>query len=270
MSVGRIGRTSIETLDSIVARSIPGLAHMRSTMPSWRIERTDGNITLGCCAAAPRRARAAAQFLYAAHLLRRRRVFFTQLGHQARPQLGRVAIQVVPAGAGHDRERAVEDQRPRSLRSCCRKHDGLWAALAHTEDGRLSEADGVHDGLDLGGSLIEQSNFRDRIRQPDPGLVKQKDPTERGELLEEGLEFGHGPEQLDVADHRPDEDELERPVAEHLIRQAEIAARCVRRFRHGIDDTDSGRYEYRFGAVGCRARSNQTGRVENPAQIWRC
>jgi hypothetical protein len=30
-----------------------------------------------------------------------------------------------------------------------------------------------------------------------------------------------------VADKRPDEDELDRPVAEHLIRQAEIAARCM-------------------------------------------
>jgi predicted amidohydrolase len=30
------------------------------------------------------------------------------------------------------------------------------------------------------------------------------------------------------------EDELDGPVADHLIRQAEIAARSVRRFRHGI------------------------------------
>ena len=36
--------------DSIVARAIPGLAHMRSNMASWRIDRTDGNIAL---AAAP-------------------------------------------------------------------------------------------------------------------------------------------------------------------------------------------------------------------------
>jgi hypothetical protein len=27
-----------------------------------------------------------------------------------------------------------------------------------------------------------------------------------------------------VEDHRPDEDKLDRPVAEHLIRQAQIAA----------------------------------------------
>ena len=44
-SVGRIGRTSIRRFDSAVARNMPGLAHMRSTMASWRIDRTDGNIT---------------------------------------------------------------------------------------------------------------------------------------------------------------------------------------------------------------------------------
>ena len=140
----------------------------------------------------------------------------------------------------------VEDQRPRSLRSCCREDDGGRAALAQTEDDGLSEAGGVHDGLDLGRSIIQRANFRDRVRQPDPGLVEQDDATERGELLQEGLEFGQGPEQLDVADDRPGEDQLDRPVAEHLIRQAEIAARCVRRFRHGIERTDAGRYDSRL------------------------
>ena len=159
----------------------------------------------------------------------------TQLGKDARPQLGRVAIEVVPPGTGHERVRAVKDHRPRSLRSFCREEDGLRATLAHTEDGGLSETDGVHDGLDLGHPIIQRANLRHRVRQPDPGLVEQKDATEGGELVEEGLEFGHGPEQLDVADHRPDEDELDRPVAEHLIRQAEIAAGSVRRFRHGIE-----------------------------------
>ena len=37
-----------------------------------------------------------------------------------------------------------------------------------------------------------------------------------------------------MGDDRPDEDKLDRPVAEHLIRQAQIAARCVRRVRHGM------------------------------------
>jgi hypothetical protein len=43
-SVGRIGRASIRKFDSIVARSMPGLAHMRSNIASWRIDWIDGNI----------------------------------------------------------------------------------------------------------------------------------------------------------------------------------------------------------------------------------
>jgi hypothetical protein len=62
-----------------------------------------------------------------------------------------------------------------------------------------------------------------RLRQPDPSLIKQEHATERGELIEERLEFGHGPGQLDVAGERRDVDELDWPVAEHLIRQAQIA-----------------------------------------------
>ena len=42
MIVGRIGRTSIRNADSSVARAIPGLALMRSNIPSWHIDRTDG------------------------------------------------------------------------------------------------------------------------------------------------------------------------------------------------------------------------------------
>ena len=39
--VGRIGLTSIRNDASSVTRAIPGLAHMRSNIPSWRIGRTD-------------------------------------------------------------------------------------------------------------------------------------------------------------------------------------------------------------------------------------
>src|SRR6478609_2803039 len=84
---------------------------------------------------------------------------------------------------------------------------------------------------------------RDRVRQPDPSLIEQEDATEPAELLHEGLEFGHGPKQLDVADERPGVDELDGPVAKHLIRQAQIAAWCVRRFRHGIERSDARRYD---------------------------
>ncbi len=78
------------------------------------------------------------------------------------------------------------------------------------------------------------------------------DATERGELLNERFEFGEGPGQLDVADERPDDDQLDRPVAEHLIRQTEIAARGVRRFRHGMSVVMPGATTPDFGAIACR------------------
>jgi hypothetical protein len=50
VSVGKIGRTSIRNAASNDARAIPGLAHMRSNIASWRVDRTDGALML---AAAP-------------------------------------------------------------------------------------------------------------------------------------------------------------------------------------------------------------------------
>jgi hypothetical protein len=76
---------------------------------------------------------------------------------------------------------------------------------------------------------------RHRVRQPDPGLVEHDDARECRELVEKGLEFWHGPGQLDVANEGPDEGDLDRPVAEHLVRQTEIAAGCVQGVRHGIE-----------------------------------
>src|SRR4029077_10690556 len=125
----------------------------------------------------------AAVFLKPGELLSRGRVVLTQLGKEARPQLGRVAIHVVPSCEAQIRDRAVKDQRPRSLRSCCRENNGRKSAVTQTEDDGLSEAGGVHDGLDLGRSIIQRANFRHRDRHPDPRLIEYEDATESGELL---------------------------------------------------------------------------------------
>jgi hypothetical protein len=193
--------------------------------------RNDG---LECLTAAPCRPDGAAEFLGAGDPLHRRRVVLTQLAYDARPQLRRVALEVIPAAGAAVRRRTGEDQRPCSFRSRCGEEDGGRAALAHTEKGGLSEAGGIHDGLDLGRSFVQRANFWDGVRQPHPGLVEQEDASERAQLLHKGPEFGHGPIQLDVAGERPGPDKLDGPVAEYLIRQAEIAAGCVQRFRHGM------------------------------------
>jgi hypothetical protein len=106
---------------------------------------------------------------------------------------------------------AAEDQRPRSVRPCRREHHGGRPAVIPTDYDCSSEADGVHDGLELSRSIFERANVRDRVRQPDAGLVENYDATERSELIEERLVFGHGPEQLEVADERPGEDSSTGP-----------------------------------------------------------
>src|SRR5258707_394866 len=65
-------------------------------------ERADGpprrQQSLAHLAAAPRGDGGAAKSLQAGELLRRWRVVVTQLAHEARPQLGRIAVQVIPPG----------------------------------------------------------------------------------------------------------------------------------------------------------------------------
>jgi hypothetical protein len=216
-------------------------------MASWRNRSDIDGALMFIAAPLPHPVDGAGEFLGSGDLLHRRHIVFTQLGKVARPQLGRVAVESVPLARG-EAERVVKDQRPRSLRPCCREHHGGRAGVAPTPKDGLSEADGIHDGLDLGRSILQRANMRDRVRQPDPGLVEQQYATERGELVEERLEFGHGPEQLDVADEPPREDVVDRPVAEHLIRQTEIAAGSVRRFRHGMSVLLSSSYDSRLRA----------------------
>jgi hypothetical protein len=138
--------------------------------------------------------------------LHRRHVILTQLAYEARPQLGRVALEIIPAVDEGERRRTAENQRPRSFRSRCGEKDGSRAALAHTDKGGPSEAHGIHDGLDLGRSIVERANSWDGVRQPRPGLVEQEDASERAQLLHQAPEFGHGPKQLDVAGERPGPD----------------------------------------------------------------
>ena len=95
----------------------------------------------------------AADLLNPGDLLHRRHIVRTQLGKDSRPLLGRVAVHDVPL-ACVKRVCAAEDQRPRSLRPCCREHHGGRAAVAATDNGGASEADGVHDGLDLSRSVF--------------------------------------------------------------------------------------------------------------------
>jgi hypothetical protein len=53
-----------------------------------------------------------------------------------------------------------------------------------------------------------------------------------------------------VASERPDDDQLDWPLAEYLIREAEIAAGRVQGVAHGAERTDAGRYQKLRGVEG--------------------
>jgi hypothetical protein len=72
--------------------------------------------------------------------------------HPANPQNGTAPVSI--------------DARVRSGRVAAKTMDAT--AVTQTEDDVRSEADGVRDRLDLGGSIIQHANFRHGIRQPEP------------------------------------------------------------------------------------------------------
>jgi hypothetical protein len=136
---------------------------MRSNIASCRIDPNDGRAALNA-APLPQAERTPRNISWARACSVGRGVVLAKLGKEARPQLGRIALHVVPPGDVGVRGRVVKDQRPRSLRLCCREDHGAQGAITDSENGGLSEADGVHDGFDLGSSIIECANLRDRVR----------------------------------------------------------------------------------------------------------
>ena len=107
--VGRIGRTSIRNPASNVALAIPGLALMRSNIPSWRIDRTDGRGPLSAAPLPHPKRTARPNSCRRAICSGRRRVVLTELavGWRARSSAGSrsksipaAAIARVRAGGG--------------------------------------------------------------------------------------------------------------------------------------------------------------------------
>ena len=53
-------------------------------------------------------------------------------------------------------------------------------------------------------------------------------------MVQEGLRLRAGPHQLDVADKRSGEHEVNGAITEHLVGEAQVAALCVFRLRHEL------------------------------------
>ena len=208
----------------------PGLALMRSNIASRRIDRTDG-----------KKAFVAAPLPHAEKPARpnpasRRSASSTACSphpnwHEACPQLGRSRSKSShpPARERENRKGSTRAFAPVVLPRT-RWRQGHPRC---TEKHRSFEADGIHDGLDLGRSIIQRPNFRDRVRQPDPCLVEHKDATKVNSRSKKATNSGTVQYNSTWLANDPANTSSIGPSPKHLIRQAQIAAGCVRRFRHG-------------------------------------
>ncbi len=148
----------------------------------------------------------------------------------ARPDRGRSH----PSRRRRSTRRAGKNQRPRSLRSCCREDDGGRAALARPEKHRLSKPAA---SMTASISAARSSSVRTcgtGSDSPTPALSNRRMRQNVASRSKKATNSGTVQYSSMWLANDPAEDELDRPVPEHLIRQAQIATRCVRCFRHGM------------------------------------
>jgi hypothetical protein len=233
---------------------------MRSNIPSCRIDRIGGSRPQ-CRTAAHAERTALAEFLEAGDLRSRRRVVLTSSGTRL-ARSSSIAVHVVPASVAEERERAGKDQRPRSLRRLPRGDGGRARFPLTPMTTALSEADGVHDGLKLGRSIIHRANLLDRVRQPDPALSNsRRDRTWRA--AQRGLDFRQVQNSSMWLTNDPATTRSIGP-SPNLIRQAEIAARCVRGVRHGMSVIDADARTADYGRLRAAIANPHCGGAPGP------
>lgn len=111
-----------------------------------------------------------------------------------------------------------------SARVARRKQEGHRSALGETHDGCPVRSGGVHHGTDVVHARLEVGNPRSTIGEAGPALVEQDQSRERSQLAEEVCGRAlpgilQGREHPAVHEH-----EVERPVADHRIRDIGFSA----------------------------------------------
>ena len=86
-------------------------------------------------------------------------------------------------------------------------------------------ADGIEDGRDVRHEFFErrQRRGRDRIGEPGAALVEHDQAAERRQSLAEVRERRHVPLGVHVAEPLVEQQDVGRPLAEHLVREVKLA-----------------------------------------------
>ena len=135
------------------------------------------------------------------------------LVEQSLRDTGRVVGRPAETGEGVD-----EDERRGALRAGGggeHRHDGAGVAA---DQRRVRGADVVEHGEEVVSELLDHDGARvDGVGEAGAPLVEEDQPAEGGEALEEAAGRGDTPYLLDVAEPCGDEDNIDGPVAEHLV-----------------------------------------------------
>jgi hypothetical protein len=87
-----------------------------------------------------------------------------------------------------------------------------------------SEPARVHHGAYVVHSVFEWRRRGNRVGKPRAPLVEQDQPRERGKPVEEAGDPRVSPLQVQVRDEARHEDEVERPIADDLVRDVDLTA----------------------------------------------
>ena len=131
------------------------------------------------------------------------------------------------------REAIDEDQARDPLGMGCREGHREDPTADVRDQRRPLGPDRVQHGRDVGHELLErrQRRGRDRVRQACPPLVEHDQPAERRQALPESCQRRHVPLGIEIAEPLVEEQDVGRPVANHLIREVQVAKSGVSRFR---------------------------------------
>ena len=132
---------------------------------------------------------------------------------------------------GKFRKAAVEDQGGASLGMGCSKQRPERSAFGHAHDGSPFDARCIHHRPGVVHPLVQIGQLAETVGQASASLVKHDNPRPRRQMIEPGCLIRGIPHVFDVRNEARDDDEVLRPVAEHLIGNVDVATFGVTNFR---------------------------------------
>ena len=115
-------------------------------------------------------------------------------------------------------------QRRRALRIRGSEQDrGARAFVARPQDGAFG-ADRIHDRADVIHPRLQRGRFADAVGQSGAPLVQHQHARELGHVDHVAVEERLVPRREDIADHAAEPHDIDRPVADDLVGDRDVAA----------------------------------------------